>query len=240
MKIEDGLAVLKLKIQEFELNPTLLWDEKEAILIDTGMPGQLEGIRDAMIGIGVPFEQLQAVILTHQDIDHIGSLPEIQQKADHSIEVYAHELDKPYIEGQAHLMKTDPSKMSKDQWEALPEVMQFLYKNPPNAKVNRTLEDGGRLSFFGGIEVIHTPGHTPGHISLYSEKYKTLIAGDAMVCVDGKLRGPVPHTTPDMETATESLRRFLEFDIDRVICYHGGVCDSNVKEQIKRLVEEDR
>lgn len=78
------------------------------------MPGQLEGIRDAMIGIGVPFEQLQAIILTHQDIDHIGSLPEIQQKADHSIEVYAHGLDKPYIEGQLPLIKGDPNKMSEE------------------------------------------------------------------------------------------------------------------------------
>lgn len=236
MKIENGLAVLELKIQGFELNPTLLWDEKEAILVDTGMPGQLKQIHDAMNDVGVPFEQLQAIILTHQDIDHIGSLPEIQQKEDLSIEVYAHELDKPYIEGQLHLMKTDPSKMSKDQWEALPEVMQFLYKNPPKAKVNQTLKDGQRLPFFGGIEVIHTPGHTPGHISLYSEKHKTLITGDAMVCVGRNLNGPVPRTTPDMKTATESLRRFLEFDIERAICYHGGVCDLNVKEQIEKLV----
>ncbi|WP_426980087.1 MBL fold metallo-hydrolase [Bacillus pseudomycoides] len=240
MKIENSLAVLKLKIQGFELNPTLLWDEKEALLVDTGMPGQLEGICDAMIGIGVPFEQLQAVILTHQDIDHIGSLPEIQQKANHSIEVYAHELDKPYIEGQLPLIKGDPNKMSEEKWAALPDVVQALYKNPPTTKVNQTLEDGQRLPFLGGIEVIHTPGHTPGHISLYSEKYKTLIAGDAMVCVEGKLKGPVPHTTPDMETATESLRRFLEFDIERIICYHGGVCDSNVKEQIEQLVGMDK
>ncbi|MEH7459292.1 MBL fold metallo-hydrolase [Bacillus sp. JJ1127] len=236
MKIENGLSVLELKIQGFELNPTLLWDEKAAILVDTGMPGQLKQIHDAMNDVGVPFEQLKAIILTHQDIDHIGSLPEIQQKADQSIEVYAHELDKPYIEGQLHLMKTDPSKMSKDQWEALPEVMQFLYKNPPKAKVNQILKDGQRLPFVGGIEVIHTPGHTPGHISLYSEKHKTLITGDAMVYVGGNLNGPVPRTTPDMKTATESLRRFLEFDIERVICYHGGVCDLNVKEQIEKLV----
>ncbi|MBO1625562.1 MBL fold metallo-hydrolase [Bacillus arachidis] len=238
MKIENGLAVLKLKIQEFELNPTLLWDGKKAILVDTGMPGQLEAIRDTMIGIGVPFEQLQAVILTHQDIDHIGSLPELQQKADHFIEVYAHELDKPYIEGQLPLIKGDPNKMSEEKWAALPDVVQALYKNPPTAKVNWTLEDGQRLPFLEGIEVIHTPGHTPGHISLYSEKYKTLIVGDAMVCVDGNLKGPVPHTTPDMKKATESLRRFLEFDIETVICYHGGICNSNVKEQIERLVED--
>ncbi|MBO1580719.1 MBL fold metallo-hydrolase [Bacillus sp. XF8] len=216
-----------------------IYDEKEAILVDTGMPGQLKQIRDVMNDVGVPFEQLQTIILTHQDIDHIGSLPEIQQKADQPIEVYAHELDKPYIEGQVHLMKTNPSNMNKDQWDALPEVMQFLYKNPPIAKVNQTLKDGQSLPFFGGIKVIHTPGHTPGHISLYSEKYKALIAGDAMVCVDGNLKGPVPQTTPYMEIAKESLRRFLEFDIETVICYHGGVCNLNVKERLEQLVGID-
>ncbi|KEK22798.1 MBL fold metallo-hydrolase [Bacillus gaemokensis] len=239
MKIESGIAVLELKIQGFGLNPTLLWDEKEAILVDTGMPGQLEQIHDAMNDVGVSFEQLKAIILTHQDIDHIGSLPEIQQKADQSIEVYAHELDRPYIEGQYPLLKGDPNKMSEEKWAALPDAIQALYKNPPTAKVNQTLEDGQRLPFFGGVQVIHTPGHTPGHISLYSEKYKTLIAGDAMVCTNGNLKGPVSQTTPDMETATESLRRFLEFDIDRVICYHGGACDLNVVGQIKKLVGID-
>ena len=66
MRIDKGLAMLELKIQGFELNPTLIWDENMAVLVDTGMPGQLEQIRLAMSEVGVPFDKLKAVILTHR------------------------------------------------------------------------------------------------------------------------------------------------------------------------------
>ena len=131
MRIDKGLAMLELKIQGFGLNPTLIWDDEMAVLVDTGMPGQLEQILLAMSEVGVSFDKLKAVIITHQDLDHIGSLPEILNQSNNHIEVYAHIIDKPYIEGTLPLIKTDPNRMSKEQWSSLPEQMQFLYKNPP-------------------------------------------------------------------------------------------------------------
>ncbi|GAA3326061.1 hypothetical protein GCM10020331_060450 [Ectobacillus funiculus] len=107
---------------------------KWRFLIDTGIPGQLEQIRLAMSEAGVSFDKLKAVILTHQDLDHIGSLPEILNQSNNNIEVYAHAHDKPYIEGTLPLLKTDPNKMSKEQWAALPEQMKFLYKKSPESK----------------------------------------------------------------------------------------------------------
>ncbi|WP_047153260.1 MBL fold metallo-hydrolase [Aneurinibacillus tyrosinisolvens] len=239
MKISDGLAMVELKIEAFgnraTFNPTLIWDDEGAILIDAGMPGQLEQIRAAMSEVGVSFAQLKAVILTHQDLDHIGSLPEILQECGEHIEVYAHELDKPYIEGALPLIKTDTSRMSKEALESLPKEARALYENPPKAKVDKTLADGQELSFCGGIHVIFTPGHTPGHISLYLQRSKTLVAGDAMISLNGTLRGPVQQTTLDMDTALRSLGKFSDFDIESVICYHGGLCAANVKDQLQHL-----
>lgn len=217
------------------LNPTLIWDDEVAILIDTGMPGKLEQIREAMREVGVSFDKLKAVILTHQDLDHIGSLPEILKETDGCIDVYAHQLDKPYIEGTLPLIKTDPSRMSKEAFESLPEDLRFFYTNPPKAKVDKTLEDGQELPFCGGIRVIFTPGHTPGHISLYLKKSKVLVAGDAIISVNGILRGPVQRTTLDMNTAIRSLKKFLDFEIDSVICYHGGLCNINPLDQLRDL-----
>jgi glyoxylase-like metal-dependent hydrolase (beta-lactamase superfamily II) len=236
MKISNGVAMVELKIQGFGLNPTLIWDDQMAVLVDTGMPGQLEQIRTAMSEVGVSFDKLKAIILTHQDLDHIGSLPEILNESINDIEVYAHELDKPYIEGNLPLIKTDPRRMSKEVWASIPEHMRPLYENPPKSKVDKTLEGGQELPYFGGIQVIFTPGHAPGHISLYIKESKTLVAGDAMVCVDGVLRGPIEQTTLDMKTAVRSLEKFLEFDIETVICYHGGLCDIDVKDQLEKLV----
>lgn len=236
MRINKGLAILELKIQGFTLNPTLLWDDEMAVLIDTGMPGQFEQIRLAMNDLGIPFEKLQAVILTHQDLDHIGSLPEILSETNNHVCVYAHNLDKPYIEGTLPLLKTDPNRLSKDEWAALPEQMKFLYKNPPKSKIKKTVKDGELLPFCGGVQVVFTPGHTPGHISLYLKQSKTLIAGDALVAKDGILRGPIPQTTLDMKIATDSLEKLLDFDIETVICYHGGVCKLKEKKQLEALL----
>ncbi|UUZ89966.1 MBL fold metallo-hydrolase [Paenibacillus sp. P25] len=202
----------------------MIWDEETAVLIDAGMPGMAGQIREAMSRAGVPFDRLKAVILTHQDIDHIGSLPEILEEAGERIEVYAHELDQPYIEGDLPLIKTDLSRIGKGL-EALPEKVKnsiiALCENPPKAKVNHVLEHGQVLPFCGGVQVLFTPGHTPGHISLYLQRSKTLIAGDAIEAVNGSLKAPHPHNTPDMETALRSLEQLRELEVDLVICYHG-------------------
>lgn len=92
--------------------------------------------------------------------------------------------------------------------EALPEKIRqealALCSNPPKAKVNQTVAVGQELPYYGGIPVIHTPGHTEGHISLYLQQSKVLIAADAMLCIDGKLHGPVPQTSLDLRKAQRS------------------------------------
>jgi glyoxylase-like metal-dependent hydrolase (beta-lactamase superfamily II) len=77
--------------------------------------------------------------------------------------------------------------------------------------------------------VIFTPGHTPGHICLYLKKSKTLIAGDALMLVDGKLISSPPELTADPVQAKESLKKLAELDVEPVICYHGGVYQGGIK-----------
>jgi glyoxylase-like metal-dependent hydrolase (beta-lactamase superfamily II) len=244
MKIKNGIEALELSMNVMgnvsTIYPTLLWDENEAVLVDTGTPRQLPAIREAFEKAGVPFNKLSTVILTHQDFDHIGSLPELLKEFEGHIEVLAHKEDKPYIEGDKPFIKMNKEMMLK-RIEALPTEQreQFLsmLNTPITSKVDTIIEDGQVLPYCGGITVIFTPGHTPGHISLYHHDSKTLITGDAMVADNGKLVGPNPHVTPDMDQAYESLKKFTSYDIETVICYHGGVCTDNVKEQLAGLAE---
>jgi len=220
MKISKGVEMLHIEFQEHIIHPTLLWDQEMAVLIDTGFPGQMEDLRVAMEKVGVPFDKLKVVILTHQDIDHIGSLPDILQKYGNNIQVYAHELEKPYIQGEFTLLKDGH------------------LKNLPKGKVDDILKDGQELPYCGGIRIIHTPGHTPGHISLYLKQSKTLIAGDSMYSVNGIIGGIHVPTALDVNEARHSLKKYLELDIESVICYHGGLSKENIKEQIQKVISE--
>ncbi|OMF64304.1 MBL fold metallo-hydrolase [Paenibacillus sp. FSL R5-0766] len=219
MEISKGIAMLQLDFEGNIIHPVLIWDEEMVVLIDTGFPGQYDDLHIALEKIGVPISRLKAVILTHQDVDHIGCLPEILKACGSQIKIYAHALDKPYIEGQLPLLKDGH------------------LEHPPMGKVDTTVTDGQELPFCGGIRVIHTPGHTPGHISLYMMDSKTLIAGDSMFSVDGMLGGIHEPTTLDTETARYSLKKYIELDITSVICYHGGLSHGNVNEQISKLTQ---
>jgi glyoxylase-like metal-dependent hydrolase (beta-lactamase superfamily II) len=243
MKVANGIEMLELKMnmmgQQRVIHPTLIWDDNEAVLVDTGIPGQLAEIREAMEKAGVPFNKLSKVILTHQDIDHIGGMPEILNALGKNIEVLAHEVDRPYIQGEKELIKF---KFIKQRVENLPEeqrkATEALLANPPKASVDRTVTDGEILPHNGGITVIFTPGHTPGHVSLYLNQSKILIAGDALTVVDGELSGPVPQFTIDIETAKKSIKKFTQFDIDTVVCYHGGIFTDNVNKRLAELADE--
>lgn len=220
MQISKGVEMLHIEFQGYIIHPTLLWDQEMAVLIDTGFPGQMEDLRVAMEKVGVPFAKLKVVILTHQDIDHIGSLPDILQKYGNTIKVYAHELDKPYIQGDLTLLKDGH------------------LKDLPKGKVDDILKDGQELPYCGGIRIIHTPGHTPGHISLYLQQSKTLIAGDSMYSVNGIIVGIHAPTALDINEARHSLKKYLELDIESVICYHGGLSKENINEQIQNVISE--
>lgn len=217
MEIAKGVEMLHLEFQEFIIHPILLWDDEMAVLIDTGFPGQFEDIQVEMERVGVSFDKLKVVILTHQDIDHIGSLPEILQNLESNIKVYAHELDKPYIEGELPLLK------------------DAQVQNPPKGKVSDTLIDGQELPYCGGIRILHTPGHTPGHISLYLKQSKTLVAGDSMYSVNGMLGGIHAQTTLDIKEARNSLKKYLNLEINSVACYHGGLSKGDINAQIQKL-----
>ncbi|MGG4492625.1 MBL fold metallo-hydrolase [Brevibacillus reuszeri] len=221
MAQSEGIKVLKLEMNAggnpFVVHTALFWDENEAILVDTGISGQLELIQSVLAQESIPFEKLTKIIITHQDRDHIGSLPDLVSAADGRIEVLAHEVAIPYLAGQTPLVKSGALA--------------------PPVKVDRALQDGDLLPYAGGIQVIYTPGHSPDHISLYHIPSKTLVSGDALTAEDGVLMSFNPDFTPDKELATQSIAKLLDFDIETVIAYHGGVCTGNSKERLSEIVE---
>jgi glyoxylase-like metal-dependent hydrolase (beta-lactamase superfamily II) len=236
MKIKDGIYMLEIsadiKGRVNVLNPTLICDKDSLILIDTGFPGQLNQFNEAFENEGIPFSELNAVILTHQHIDHIGSVSDILQEISGSVEVLTHEKEKPYISCDKKPIKFEEGlEHLPDNTKVIYEKLKVDFKNG-RVNVDRTLIDGQELPYGGGITVIHTPGH----ISLYLKKWKILIAGDILSVKESSLVKANEDYNYDNELNIESIKKLMKYDIETVICYHGGIYKGDVKKRIVELV----
>jgi glyoxylase-like metal-dependent hydrolase (beta-lactamase superfamily II) len=235
MRVAYGVYVLPIprSPQEPEsfLNLTLIVDEQNGnTLVDAGLPDQAEAIGAALLEAGTGVRDLRRIIFTHQDLDHVGSGAALVRQS--GARVLAHAADAPYIEGELRPLKVTPEML-----ERRPQMREVLQRLEP-VGVDELLEDGGRLDLAGGLRVIFTPGHTPGHLSLYLERSKVLVAGDALTAEGGSLNDPNPSMTLDVGEAARSLRRLAELDVQTVVCYHGGVVSEDANGQLQRVVEE--
>jgi len=223
MRITGNVEMLELDGQYGILNPVLVWDDKDAILIDTGLPEQLELLQDAVEKTGLSLERITKVILTHLDEDHVGCAKHLRELG---ARIMAHEKEIPYIQGDSpspKLLKMAESLRSATEEElayyaSVKAIAPKLYVH-----VDEALKDGDLLPFCGGIEVIHTFGHTPGHISLLLKDSNVLVTGDATSASDGIMTGPNPEYTLEMSEAEKSFEKLKKLSPDFVVCYHGGL-----------------
>ena len=242
MEIANGIKMLEIPMKllgrERDIYPTLIWNDNNVILVDAGIPDSLPKIKKAMGKAGVPFKRLNTIIITHQDIDHVGGIRSILNELP-QVKIFAHVADKPYFECDKRCIRLNTNFMNRIN--NLPEEEKNkvlnLFENS-NVQINSTLTDGEELECCGGIMVIHTPGHTPGHICLYHKQSKTLIVGDAMNVIDGQLTGPNKDSTNDKDAqmAYESLKKFEDYDIKNLITYHGGLFNDKPNQKIKELL----
>jgi glyoxylase-like metal-dependent hydrolase (beta-lactamase superfamily II) len=235
MHVAPGVEMLELNAELMNgpgvLCPALIWDRQNAVLVDAGLPGMAPQFIEAIENSGVSPAALSHIIVSHHDLDHIGSLGALQKKLSQRIEVLSHRDEVPYVQGERIPIKMTPERMAEMQelMKSLPEErrramqeMNEVLKNQ-KLKVDRTIADGEVLPICGGIQIIHTPGHTPGHLCIYLPSVKTLIAGDALFVENGNLVTAPPFFNADTPTALASLKKLTRYDIENVISYHGGL-----------------
>jgi glyoxylase-like metal-dependent hydrolase (beta-lactamase superfamily II) len=212
------------------------------VLIDAGMPHSSEeifNVANKQFGEG---SAPSAIVLTHGHFDHVGSLVELLEKWD--VPIYAHELEIPYLTGKDNYPPGDPTVDG-----GLVSKMSPMF---PNHGINlekhvQNLPLDGSIPGMSGWKWIHTPGHTPGHISLFREEDRLLIVGDAFVTVKQEslykvmvqkqeISGPPKYFTTDWESARESVKTLESLNPQIAITGHGfPMTGKELTEQLGRL-----
>ncbi len=197
------------------------------VLVDAGLKWSAPKIKRMARQLFGEKGKPSSIVLTHGHFDHVGAL---QKLADEwSVPVFAHYLEIPYLTGRSSYPPPDPTVGG-----GLMAYMSWMYPNTPINITNHVhvLPENGRVPGLPEWKYIHTPGHAPGHISLYRESDNVLIAGDAFVTTKAesafstmlqtkKVSGPPKYFTYDWILAKESVKKLMDLEPEIAATGHG-------------------
>ncbi|OAS14867.1 MBL fold metallo-hydrolase [Paenibacillus oryzisoli] len=209
------------------VNISLVGTAEDWVLVDTGMPqsaNRILKVVEERFGAG---SKPNAIILTHGHFDHVGGVIDLVEAW--NVTVYAHELEIPYLTGQASYPEPDGSV----EGGLIAKISPLFPNEPINlGRHVQALPSNGSIPGMPGWRWIHTPGHTPGHVSLFRDKDRALLAGDAFVTVEQdslykvltqkkELTGPPVYFTTDWAEAEQSVRHLETLQPNIAITGHG-------------------
>jgi glyoxylase-like metal-dependent hydrolase (beta-lactamase superfamily II) len=213
--IAPGVYALPLAFEPGEdaplMYPAAVETDRGLVLVDTGFADHLDAVESHLAEAGFGLDDVALVVVTHQDADHAGGLAALADRTD--VTTLAHADEAPYIARERPLLKD---------------------REYPPARVDVELVDGVAFRTAAGeMRVVATPGHSPGHVSLYLPGERLLLAADAITAEEA-FDGPNEAATPDMDAATDSVGRLAELAVERTLCFHGGLVEHD-RDQLGRI-----
>ena len=147
----------------------LLLEGGAAVMIDTGLFGEMYLVRRLVRKLSLTPHSIKAILLTHGHLDHAGNLSRLKEWT--GAKVFAHPAEQSHVDG------TYPYQ-GINKWCGRLEAMGRAVFNYRPAAIDEFLSDGQELPFWGGLRVIHLPGHTEGHCGFFSVRHRLLFCGD--------------------------------------------------------------
>ncbi|WP_102349519.1 MBL fold metallo-hydrolase [Bacillus sp. Marseille-P3661] len=227
------------------VNIIFVGNSENYVLVDAGMPDSAEEIIEVAEERFGKNSRPKAIILTHGHFDHVGAIIELVKRW--GIPVYAHELELPYLTGKESYPEPDATVEG-----GMVAKMSPLFPNEPIDLADHVekLPTDGSIPYMSGFRWVHTPGHTPGHVSLFRDEDQLLIVGDAFVTVkqeslykvftqEQEISGPPRYLTPDWKTAKESVMKLEALKPSVAVTGHGlPMVGELLSSSLSKLVQE--
>jgi len=206
--------------------------EEQVTVIDAGWRGNGRRIVKHLGRLGRTSSEISHIISTHYHLDHIGGIAHLKNNS--SGKVALHEFEVQYVQpGEGVGL---PNPVHHPLLALCMSPLMSLLK-PEGFSVDLPLEDGTQMGQLGGMNVVHTPGHTPGSISLHFPQAGLLMVGDALQVKNGLLMPPSRIFSQNWVQAINSLSVLTEYDFDIVCLSHFPHLPSNGKGAMVDLIE---
>lgn len=197
----------------------LLYDGDNTVLLDSGLAGETLYLRWLFRRLGLRPQSLKAILLTHGHLDHAGNLARLQAWS--GAKIHAHPREQAHIDGRYPYQGVN-------RWCGRMEAFgRFALRYRP-ASINEFLTDGQQLPFWGGLEVIHLPGHTLGHCGFYSARHNLLFSGDMMASYFFNTHKPAAILNSAPELLPASVERIQRLRPRWIIPCHFDFLDGDL------------
>ena len=209
-------------------NCHLLVDELGgAVFLDSGMVGERWQMRRLLRRLKIEPSNVQAILLTHGHLDHTGNLPWLRHWT--GAPVYAHPAE------QAHIDGTYPYTGPARWCGRMERAGRFLLRYRP-VRIDRFIAGGDELPFWGGLRVVHLPGHTAGHCCFFSERHQLLFSGDLFASYFFNVHRPPAILNSQPELLSGSLCQARALNARYIVPQHYDVLDGELhRERFEKL-----